>query len=312
MTILGPTPTTVVQVVGADRLTYLEAVTTQRLVDIEPGEVRGAMYLDAKGSPVAAFEVVAQEDALLLLVPQDLTETVMQVLGGRTFLSDATFTHLEGQAVRALRGEGATEAAEAHGLYTPAGHARAVGEITLVGRVHGTDLVGPKEALDELSSKLFTDGVTTGSAGDVRAEDIAAGVPAWGAEIRPPHLPEELGLLPSHVHLAKGCYPGQEAVARMWMLGRPRRALASVEVEGEPHPGWSTGSGKKKVELTSIAGSRALAFVPADATAGDRFTDDQTTLTVRHIVGADIPVPGHDPKVQRRRDKRSGATTASE
>ncbi|MFP4234428.1 MAG: tRNA-modifying protein YgfZ [Nitriliruptoraceae bacterium] len=144
---------------------------------------------------------------------------------------------------------------------------------------------------------------------DLEDARIRAGEPAWGRELAAPHLPEELGLLPTHVHLAKGCYPGQEAVARMWMLGRPRRQLAVVTPTGPVTPGWTAGTGRERVEVTSLTadGSTALAFVPASAAAGDRYgTEEEGAIEVVRVVGAEQVVPGHDPAMVRRRDR--GAT----
>lgn len=313
MSFLGPTALDVVEVTGRDRLDYLEAVTTQHVVDLSPGEVRGAMHLDAHGAPVAVFEIVAEEERSLLLVPRPLTETVIEVLGGRTFLSDARFRRLDDAEVRAIRGDGVADLVAAQGLAAEPGTARSAAAVLVVGRTNGVDLVGDPAALDEVAAVLAGAGVAEGTAAEVRAADVAAGVPAWDSEIRPPHLPEELGLLSSHVHLAKGCYPGQEAVARMWMLGRPRRALAAVEVDEGVAPGWVTGAGKRRVEVTSVAAGLGLAFVPADATAGESFVgDDGATVRVRTLVGAGSEVPGHDPAMTRRRDRRTGRTSPND
>jgi tRNA-modifying protein YgfZ len=76
------------------------------------------------------------------------------------------------------------------------------------------------ERSTRLVGRLRDAGAVDADDAQARSWRVATGRPAWGSEVAPPHLPEELGLLPTHVHLAKGCYPGQEAVARMWMLGR--------------------------------------------------------------------------------------------
>lgn len=311
MTILGPTTTTVVEVRGADRASYLEAVTTQRLEDAQEGDVLGAMYLDAHGSPLAVFDVVVLADRFLLLVPDpELADEVVRVLGGRTFLSDATFERTD-LTVRSLRGERTREVVVAAGLdlLADAHRATVIDEVVVVGRAEGVDLVGPSGAVDSLAERLGAAGAEEVDAGELAAWRIAAGEPTWGREITAPHLPEELGLLPTHVHLAKGCYPGQEAVARMWMLGRPRRRLARVAVDAGIEPGWSSGTGKASVAVTAVAerdGERlGLAFVPGTAEVGDRLAgDDERGVTVRGFVGAELPVRGHDPSVTRRRDRR--------
>jgi folate-binding protein YgfZ len=192
-------------------------------------------------------------------------------------------------------------------------------------------LCGPGQELDDLARRLVATGAREADGDEVTAWRIAVGRPAWGSEVAPPHLPEELGLLPTHVHLAKGCYPGQEAVARMWMLGRPRRRLARVRITGDAAalaavvPGWRTGDGRDAVEITTLAGPStldapatlaegqggglALAFVPGATAAGDVLAGDTpgqdgaVRIEVLAILGDDPVPPGHDPAMRRRRDR---------
>lgn len=309
MSILAPTPITVVEVTGTDRASYLEAVTSQHLIDAAAGDVRGALYLDAHGAPLAVFDVVVREDRFLLLVATaELADEVVRVLGGRTFLSDATFTRTDDE-VRSLRGTPDDAVRAILGGDVAPGRASERHGAVVVGREAGADLVGRAPVLDALAGELTGAGVELSDAEGLAAWRVAAGEPDWGREITAPHLPEELGLLPTHVHLAKGCYPGQEAIARMWMLGRPRRRLARVDVDAGVAAGWEAGTGKQRARVTAVAdvdGRRAgLAFVPATADVDDRFeTEDGAGVTVRSFVGDGLAVPGHDPAVPRRRDRR--------
>ncbi len=308
MAFLVPADLVRVDVTGTERGDYLETVTSQHFGDARPGEVRGALYLDAHGAPQAVFDVVVLPDELSLLAPADLADEIVATLGGRTFLTDAKFARSDDVALH-LRGDDAPEVAAAAGLDVDPGRAaRGEDGLLVVAREGGSDLVGPKDAVEAAAEALRDAGAGDGGPDDYEAWRVRAGVPAWGREIVAPHLPEELGLLPTHVHLDKGCYPGQEAVARMWMLGRPRRRLAVVDVEGEGvAAGWETGSGRRKARVTSVApdGGQALAFVPGDAAAGDRLGDeDGPAVAVRRLVGDGLPVPGHNPAMSRRRDSR--------
>jgi tRNA-modifying protein YgfZ len=304
--LVAPLDLVVVEVTGDDRVRYLDDVTSQAVAQVPPGHVTSALYLDVHGAPLAAFDVVVAPDKLLLLVPSDAADTVVDVLGGRTFLLDARFTRTVDE-VLALRGDADGAVAAAVGCKARPGRCLPGGDVLVVGRDGGVDLIGPAAAVAEVRAQLVDAGAADGDADDLEAWRIASGVPAWGREIVAPHLPEELGLLPTHVHLAKGCYPGQEAVARMWMLGRPRRRIAQVEVQGSVAPGWETGVGRRKATVTSVAsdGRRALAFVPGDAAPGDAYTDDDGNgLRVAALIGDDPAPPGHDPAVTRRRDRR--------
>lgn len=301
MPLLAPDDLQMIEVTGADRVDYLDNVTTQRLADAAPGEVRGAMVLDVHGAPLATFWVVVHAERLALLAPPASATHVREVLATRTFLADVTFTATEAP-VWALRGDDIPATLDAVGVTGLApGHWRPVGDGLAVRHPFGAQVVG-EDLVDRLAD---VDGVTRGDATDLAAARVQAGEPVQGREIAGPRLPEELGLLPTHVHLAKGCYPGQEAVARMWMLGKPRRRLAQVAVEGSVAPGWTVGSGRQKVEVTAVADDRALAFVPSDAVVGDRHEDDDgAAVAVTAFVGGDRMPPGHDPATPRRRDRR--------
>ncbi len=99
---------------------------------------------------------------------------------------------------------------------------------------------------------------------------ILARRPRWGREIDERVLPAEAGLTDTHVSFSKGCYPGQEPVARLHYRGRANRALRVLEVEGRPEPETPVLRGDKAVgRVTSSVEGLALAYVrtevPADA-----------------------------------------------
>lgn len=297
--VIAPADLVLIEVTGTDRISHLEAVTSQRLADARPGEVRGAMVLDAHGAPLAMFWVVVHAERLALLAPPDAATHVLDVMATRTFLADITFTPTEA-AVWAIRGDGIDDALDGVGIagLVP-GTWRPVGDGLVVRHAFGAEVVG-----DDLAARLAAlDDVRAGDPDALDAARVAVGEPVFGREVAPGRLPEELGLLATHVHLSKGCYPGQEAVARMWMLGRPRRRLARVAVDGAVEPGWTSGSGRDRVEVTATTDGQALAFVPANAEVGDTYEHGGATVAITAFVGGDAMPPGHDPNVTRRRDR---------
>ena len=298
----------VVRVAGDDRLAYLDDVTTQRLAGLDTGDARGTLHLDPQGNVLAVMDVLVWEDHLTLIVPEDLVGHVIEVLGGRTFLLDANFERTAAEVV-SVRGMDRDAPPTALEDVPPPGEAVRHDGLTVVGRHDGVDVIGAPDELDAFIDDVVADGVRSGDATDLEDWRIRAGIPRWGHEIVPGQLPEELGLLPSHVHLDKGCYPGQEAVARMWMLGRPRRRLAVMAVEGDASPGWEAGEGRRKVRLTSLTsdGEVGLGFVPADTAQGTEFSEGGVAVVVERIIGDTIDVPGHDPNMTRRRDRRGAA-----
>jgi folate-binding protein YgfZ len=309
--VLIPTDERVIEVTGEDRVSFLEATTTQRFSAADAGEAsgaddavrmrssHGALVLDANGAPIAVFETVLLADRFLLLAPEEaVVATIMDVLAGRTFLAQVRFT-LRDDRVLLVLGEDAP--ATALGLIGAAASETIVAAQDAAG---GIRLIADHGEQDPLLAIAASSGIPIGTEQDAEDWRIARGVPRWGREIAAPHLPEELGLLPTHVHLAKGCYPGQEAVARMWMLGRPRRRLASLRFEGDVAPGWSVGEGREQVVVTSVAlrDRLALGFVPGTAGVGSTFEDGRgASVEVVRLPGDDPTPPGHDPAMTRRR-----------
>ena len=97
---------------------------------------------------------------------------------------------------------------------------------------------------------------------------IEAGVPAWGKELDDSILPAEAGLDETHISFSKGCYPGQEPIARLRHRGHVNRKLRVLEVDAEPGDElvWE---GKAVGRVTSAVPGVALGYVrtevPEDA-----------------------------------------------
>ena len=93
---------------------------------------------------------------------------------------------------------------------------------------------------------------------------IEAGIPRWGAEIDDRILPAEAGLTETHVSFTKGCYPGQEPIARQHYRGKLNRRLRVLELDGGAAPERDTEiqlDGKTVGRVTSSVPGRALAYV---------------------------------------------------
>ena len=94
--ILPAPDTQVIEATGEDRLTHLDAATTQALKGARPGTATAALVLDENGNPLAMFDVLVLPDRVWLVSPSpDVTSVVMNVIAGRTFLADARFVPLD-------------------------------------------------------------------------------------------------------------------------------------------------------------------------------------------------------------------------
>jgi folate-binding protein YgfZ len=315
--LLPATGEQVIEVTGEDRLTHLDATTTQALKDARPGLATAALVLDANGNPLAMFDVLVLPDRLWLITPgADVTDVVMTVIAGRTFLADARFALTGHTVVRAaVDASLARRAWSGMSVVPEPGTVRSTptGDTAIAADHAGVlTLAGPSAEVERLAGALRQAGAVEADAASADAWRVATGRPAWRAEVMPPHLPEELGLLPTHVHLAKGCYPGQEAVARMWMLGRPRRRLARVLLQGDAAalaaltPGTVLGESRAAITLATLALPEALAFVPGASVIGEQLEPDARSGVSAEVASfvRDVPEPpGHDPHMRRRRDR---------
>jgi tRNA-modifying protein YgfZ len=97
---------------------------------------------------------------------------------------------------------------------------------------------------------------------DVERWRIESRVPRWGKELDDSILPAEAGLEETHISFSKGCYPGQEPIARQHYRGKVNRKLRVLDIEGEATPGDELVLAEKKVgRITSTADGVALGYV---------------------------------------------------
>lgn len=289
----------VVAVAGADRVAYLHSLLSQDVQGMKPGDVADFLYLDAKGEHLAAGTIVVHAERVLLVVPTDIAADVADRLDKFRFMMQVEVTDLSGEwALASLRGPDPVDAPGARsqpGTAAPHG-----GGLVIRDRDGGVDLLGPTDWVKERVGELLEDSdAVIANADDWERHRILSGRPVWGSEITPGRRTQELGLLPTHVHLRKGCYPGQESIAKIYNLGRPRRALAVVESDQPITAGDTIGEGRRPGEVTSAApladgGTVALAILPltAEGDLPEEITTGETVLRVRTRVGAGIPQPG--------------------
>ncbi len=121
--------------------------------------------------------------------------------------------------------------------------------------VAGLDLIGPSNTLESARDHLLGLGATLASPDAYETARIEAGIPRFGADITPENFPGETGILDRAVSFKKGCYPGQETVARMHYRGHPNKTLHRLVVEGAlTSPGTEiTQDGKTVGKITSVA-----------------------------------------------------------
>jgi folate-binding protein YgfZ len=219
---------------GTDVLRYLHAVCTQHTLELAPGDATQALLLSPKGKIEFAFRLAVLDGGVLLDTEAAAAPALAERLARFVFRHDVTVGQPVAGAASVL-GPGAAAALVAAGLPVPGpGRAGAAGPELVVHRTPvGFDLVGP--AAPAAATELERAGVERSPAERWELARVAGGLPRAGHELTDDVLAEEAGLLGSHVHLDKGCYPGQETVARVHNLGQVQRRLAGLVFRPSPN-----------------------------------------------------------------------------
>ncbi len=114
----------------------------------------------------------------------------------------------------------------------------------------GDEVLGERPAGDEASEE------------ELERWRIESGIPRWGYELDDSILPAEAGLDETHISFSKGCYPGQEPIARQHYRGKVNRRLRVLDISGDAAPGDELVLGERTVgRITSAANGVALGYV---------------------------------------------------
>jgi tRNA-modifying protein YgfZ len=188
-----------VRVAGPDARAHLQNLVSNDVDALAVGEACPALLLTAKARVVAPVVVLRRgdEDYLVLTEPE-LGEVVRALLVRMRLRLRCEIEPEEHTSVLVFGGDG-----------------------------FATDFAGARELLDaELEPTI--------DAEELERRRIEAGVPLWGRELDDRVLPAEAGLEATHISFTKGCYPGQEPIARQHYRGKVNRALRVVELDEIP------------------------------------------------------------------------------
>lgn len=235
-------------VIGTDAASYLQRMVSNDVEALEPGDACQALLLTAKARLIAPLTVLRREtDDFLLLTEPALGDRVVNELVRFRFAAKCTVER-ETHSSTIVFGEPLDESIPTADYGVPAYE-------LLDAAPPSGDLV----STDELERRR-----------------ILAGTPAWGRELDDRVLPAEAGLEERAISFTKGCYPGQEPIARLHYRGHPNRGLRVLELAGHDAPAYDaelTLDGKAVGRITSAVadGARILALayvrreVPDDA-----------------------------------------------
>jgi folate-binding protein YgfZ len=272
----------ILTITGPDRLTWLDSLTSQSIAGLKPGESSETLQLDPTGHLEYAIRLVDDGETAWLLVDEGEGEPLLAWLGRMRFMLRVELADVSDRyATIGTLGTPPLNAVvtwvDPWRSVVSGGHQYALTADHPGAAFSYSELVIERERL--------VDAAALPAAGTLALEAlrVAAWRPRFATEVDEKSIPHELDWLRSAVHLTKGCYRGQETVAKVHNLGHPPRRLVMLHLDGSegvlPAPGSSIEVDDKSVgQITSSAlhyelGPVALAVIK-------RSVDPAASLTV--------------------------------
>ena len=249
---------------GPEAAEYLQGQLTNDVEALEPGDAVYAALLDRKGHMQADMRVLRpgeEPDLLLDLEPAGLEAArrhlQMYKIGREVEVGDESAAH----TLLSLIGPRAVEIAGTAALPESACETTKIGgaQCVAVGTAAGIDLIFAAANREGVRDALLAAGAVEVSAEAAEILRIEAGRPRFGAEMGTETMPAEAGIVEQAVSFTKGCYIGQETVARLHYKGKPNRHLRGLRFSAPARRGDALRLGEKEVgRVGSAAVSPAL------------------------------------------------------
>jgi tRNA-modifying protein YgfZ len=282
----------VIKITGKDRLSWLHSLTSQHLERLAPGSTAQALILDPQGRLEHHLTLTDDGTATWIHVEPHTSSALVDYLNSMRFMLRVEVEDLSGMLGVATLSRSATGVPD-------------VGAEAVMQGPFGIDLIVTPDAMGKLAATFPVAGMWAFEAGR-----IAAHLPRPGLDTDHKTVPHEVGLIETAVHLNKGCYRGQETVARIHNVGHPPRRLVFLHLDGSvdrlPVHGspvtledgtsvGSVGSAARHYELGPIGLALIKRTVPVEAT----LLADGVAAAQEVVVSPDA---GANVKVTLRRD----------
>lgn len=316
----------VLAVPGEDRLSWLDSLASQGLTRLAPGESTELLILDPHGHVEHAASVLDDGQTTWLLVDRQDGEGLLSWLRRMRFRlrvdpRDAGGEYAVVGGTRAALA--AVDAAAPAGMplvwvdpwprVSAGGHAYAMIEPHPAAGRDWAEAIVTRAEEQRIADAAADGDVALAGLAAVDALRVAAWRPRWSAEVDERALPHELDWLRTAVHLEKGCYRGQETVAKVHNLGHPPRRIVALQLDGSdsilPAHGDEVFAGDSAVGVVTSAalhyedGPIALAVVrrttPTDAVLTVRTADGALVAAQEVIVPPEAGATANVPRLPR-------------
>lgn len=281
---------------GPEAAEYLQGQLTNDIEALDAGEGCYAALLDRKGHMqadmrvlrLAGDEVLVDTEAEAL--PAARRHLEMYKVGREVEVEDVTAA----RALLSLIGPRSAELSGAPPLPEYASEELSLDGIDClaVGTPLGIDLIAAAGDVERLRAALTEAGAVEVSPGAVEILRIEAGTPRFGAEMDSSTMPAEAGIVAAAVNFEKGCYIGQETVARLHYRGKPNRRLRGLRLSAPTAPGTTLVAGEKEVGrvggscVSPVHGPIGLAILRREAELGAELAVGEDGVTAQVV---DLP-----------------------
>ena len=243
----------VLRIGGQDRLSWLNSVSTQKLDDLAPGNARQTLILSPHGHVEHHLNLVDDGTYTWVHVEPGEAPSLLEFLESMRFMMRVGPEDVSADyAVLTLMGpEVPSDAADA--------------AAAVLNSSFGTDLLVGRDQVGDLAARLRDRGLRPAGMLAYEALRIAAHEARFGTDTDHRTIPHEVGWIGSAVQLDKGCYRGQETVARVHNLGHPPRRLVLLHLDGSENRLPAHGEPVRAGQDAVGAADGAIGFVGSSA-----------------------------------------------
>jgi folate-binding protein YgfZ len=261
---------------GAEAAEYLESQLTNEIETLAPGEGCYAALLDRKGHMQADLRVLRVAPDELWVDTEDVAaERLRRHLDMYRVGRDAEVEAVDRRTIISVLGPAAAEVAETGPLGREHAHREHAGGRAVATDL-GLDLIVSKQEADDKRRALLDAGAVEVSEAAAEILRVESGRPRFGAEMTEATIPAEAGINERAVSFTKGCYIGQETVARLHYKGKPNRHLRGLRLSAPAAHGNAIRLADRELGAVGTAcvspahGPIALAILRREASPGDR------------------------------------------
>jgi folate-binding protein YgfZ len=283
---------------GRDRQTFLQGMVTNDVASLKPGDGCYAFMLDATGHVLADMRILCAEDHLLLDVEQDMSSFVAETLDKYLIMERVKITDVSLET-----GQFHVGGIGAPGVFLRGDHPEGVnwwdsdtclGAVTRLTAFPGFELYFPARETEGIKEMLYEHGGTSIKPEFLEALRIEAGIPCFGVDMDSRVLAPETGQRSRAINYRKGCYIGQEIVARIDARGHTNREFAGFYLNTVDLPAKDTAVTVEEKEVGRITSAAIGPQTGLPIALGYIRNEYRTAGTVvmvgeQHAVVAELP-----------------------